>query len=153
MWLRIDWRGRGPDECWPWTGTCTSSGYGSLTVGSRTDGTRRTVSAHVAALIASGVKVEVGQRVRHTCDNPPCCNPAHLRNGTQADNLADMRAKGRSARGTRNRSAKLTEDAVRAMRCRAATGESLTALAAEYSVAWPTVQDAVLGRTWAHVGC
>lgn len=28
--------------------------------------------------------------VRHTCDNPACCNPLHLLPGTQADNHKDM---------------------------------------------------------------
>lgn len=41
--------------------------------------------------------VPAGMVVMHSCDNPPCVNPAHLTIGTQADNLADMTAKGRRA--------------------------------------------------------
>ena len=40
--------------------------------------------------------------VRHACDNPPCCNPSHLFDGTNIENMADMREKGRSAVGARN---------------------------------------------------
>ncbi len=39
-----------------------------------------------------------GWFVRHTCDNPPCINPLHLVRGTHAENMADMKAKGRAAR-------------------------------------------------------
>jgi hypothetical protein len=34
--------------------------------------------------------------VMHSCDNPPCCNPAHLSVGTDLDNIHDMLAKGRA---------------------------------------------------------
>lgn len=38
--------------------------------------------------------------VRHTCDNPPCCNPQHLKLGTQQDNLQDARDRERAKAGS-----------------------------------------------------
>ncbi len=85
--------GLGPSKCWPWTGPCNGDGYGQMTVGGRTVGAHR-----VAFAIANGETPD-GLSVLHACDNRPCCNPAHLHVGTQADNVAEMHARGRGVTG------------------------------------------------------
>ena len=117
FWPKVD--KRGPDECWPWLGSKDKNGYGRIHVGpGRSDSA---LVSHVALKLAGR---PVGKRkARHTCDNPPCCNPRHLRRGTQADNVRDMVRRGRTALGSRLPQAKLTETAVVRMRARRATGE------------------------------
>lgn len=39
-----------------------------------------------------------GLVVMHTCDVPGCCNPNHLRIGTQQENITDREVKGRGNR-------------------------------------------------------
>jgi hypothetical protein len=85
FWLQVK-KTRG---CWLWTGTRHRQGYGLLTVGGRP------LKAHRASFMLANGHMLTDMRVLHTCDNPPCVNPAHLRLGTQADNVADMVAKGR----------------------------------------------------------
>lgn len=80
---------RGYEECWEWQGNTTGSGYGVVI----RDGRRRV--AHRAVYEEFVHEIFDDEIVMHTCDNPPCCNPMHLRLGTQADNMADMVAKGR----------------------------------------------------------
>jgi DNA invertase Pin-like site-specific DNA recombinase len=50
----------------------------------------------------------------HSCDKPGCVNPKHLRLGSQADNMADKKRRGRQAFGVRHGMAKLkVSDVVR----------------------------------------
>lgn len=89
FWARVDQSG-GPNACWPWMGYRTPRGYGRLYCGSRTP-----VYAHrVACALAHG-PIPPGMDACHKCDNPPCCNPAHLFPGTQDDNIQDAKRKGR----------------------------------------------------------
>jgi hypothetical protein len=83
---------RRSDECWPWLGALTSKGYGYCFPYGADGGQYR--SHRVAFFIVTGVDPgELGGN--HSCDNPPCCNPAHTIPSTQTMNLANMRAKGR----------------------------------------------------------
>jgi hypothetical protein len=95
FWKRVKQEGFG---CWEWSGSRFRSGYGQITpvVGCGWDGA--SMVAHRVAYALTHGKVPRGLNVMHTCDNPPCCNPAHLVLGTHADNMGDMIAKGRSGR-------------------------------------------------------
>lgn len=143
--------------CWIWTGARDQSGYGTL--GCRT----HTERAHrVAFWIRHGR--ESRALVCHHCDNPPCCNPEHLFEGTKSDNALDMVSKGRNFvppierhwsrlhpqfnRGSACHLSKLTEDDVRAIR---ASSERQVDLAARYGVGQPAISSIKLRKSWAHV--
>jgi len=85
---------RMPNDCLVWTGYTSPEGYGMIGVA------HKIVRVHRLAWELYVGPIPEGQLVRHfVCDNPPCCNVAHLRLGTDADNSADKMAKGRQWRG------------------------------------------------------
>jgi hypothetical protein len=137
LWAKVDVRG--PDECWLWVGR-QSHGYGQLVV--VVEGGQKVRQA--TRLIFELTHGTLPRSVRHTCDNPPCCNPSHLLGGSQRDNAADMYDRERQA-------SRLTLESVRAIRERYHTGERSRALADEYGVSISTVQMAVRGDTWDRV--
>src|SRR5687767_6700752 len=87
FWEKVDQSG-GPETCWPWLGaiqTRSPGGHGGYGYFFRLNKVRY---AHRRALeLTLGRSLEPGEIALHTCDNPPCCNPAHLRAGTQLDNM------------------------------------------------------------------
>jgi hypothetical protein len=145
FWRYVD--RRGPDDCWPWTAKRQKSGYGRLGTGA----TKQLMAHRLSFEIANGYLPEV---VMHTCDNPWCVNPAHLRGGTMADNMADMRAKNRDNRTIRPRGeahhrAKLTEAMVRDIKAR--PNEKPTKLAREYGVKYAVIHRIRNGTAWTHI--
>lgn len=87
---------RGDDECWPWAGTLNSKGYGVIQIHGR-----QYVASRIIYIISTGPFQEE-LFACHSCDNPPCCNPAHIWIGTCLENNKDMVSKGRQAFGDKN---------------------------------------------------
>lgn len=87
--------------------------------------------------------------VCHHCDYPPCCNPSHLYDGDQAQNVRDRDARGRrNVRGERSPRAKLTQAEVDAIRLEPRTKGYRIRLAARYGVKPSTISAIVGGANW-----
>jgi len=161
VWSKID--RRSDSECWLWTGGGTLNGYGQF----NSIEEKRKVFAHRIAYFL-GYGVDPGPlHVLHICDVRLCCNPAHLRLGTAADNIHDAVAKGRMPSGDshyirkhpellifgeRHANAKLKDVDVIEIRRLHATGEWLhRELAEKFGVERSVVTDIVNMKRWRQV--
>ena len=137
-----------PDErgCTLWTASKFSNGYGLL----RWNGLSRL--AHKAAWELVNGPVPSGLHVCHSCDTPACVNVVHLWLGTQAQNVADMDAKGRGNRpvfkGVENTQSILTDDAVREIFTSKA---SHAALGRKFGVYHTAIYKVRSKESWRHI--
>ena len=122
FWPRVNVAG--PDECWEWTGSRMTNGYGQFRVRRSGDKVVQTGAHRFSYELHYGPIGSTDILVCHTCDNRLCVNPAHLWLGSHKDNAEDMVAKQRSHRGVRSNS-KLTESLVRIIRLRAGTHQAI----------------------------
>ena len=161
FWARVDATG-GPDACWQWLANRERDGYGNFRLDNQQQKAHR-----VAWTLAIG-RIPHGLIVLHRCDNPACVNPAHLSLGTQADNVADRSAKGRSAsgdrhgtrtkphrvaRGERAAQAKLTPDDVWAIRHCMLKHRLFTRaeIARDYGVSQVAIGKIANNENWKHI--
>lgn len=186
FWSKVD----KSDGCWIWTGKIATNGYGRFSHANRQH------AAHRLAWEMAGGPVPDGLKVCHDCpdgDSPACVRNdepgtyiingiarprfGHLWVGTQAENLADMVNKGRSATGDRNGSrthpekmqrgpratdlilrgertsgAKTTADAVIAIRSKYAAGNvTQDQLGMEYGLSRRQISGIIRRTEWSHV--
>ena len=124
----------------------------------------RLMRAHRVAYALVEGPIPEGLEVLHRCDNPPCCNPAHLFIGTKSDNMRDMAAKGRQVmqarperrtygqrtnppRGEAHYRAKLTDSQVAEIRDRRSGGEGLRLIAERFGISVAHVHRLVTGQS------
>ena len=92
--------------CWEWRACKTPDGYGRFHLNNQI------LYAHRVAYQLAKSEIPEGLIVRHTCDNPACCNPDHLILGTQVDNMADKinRQRCNPPKGEQHYNSKLTAE-------------------------------------------
>lgn len=132
-----------PHVCWLWEGARDWDGYGRIKRGRRV-----VVGVHRLVAELCLPNPDGWPNVLHSCDQPSCVNPHHLRWGTDADNAADRCARGRQPRGAVHGLSKLTE--VSAMAIYRAEG-TCAAIAARFGVSPRSVRGIKLRQTWRHI--
>lgn len=143
FWQSVD-KQANEQACWVWAGSLNPvTGYG------RSPYKGKWIGAHIVSWqIYNGRETTL--HILHSCDNPPCVNPAHLREGTPADNMRDRDRRGRAGwqkdydgwrqklrEGQRKRTdysarRRLTDSQIEEIRRRYAAGESGRALGVEF---------------------
>ncbi len=146
FWQKVE--RRGDAECWPWCGAKVASGRGQVHISWSGGKNVRRYAPVVCWELTNHRAVPAGCVVSHSCDNPNCVNPSHLRAVPQAENIRDSVRKGRyNAYGIQ----KLNATQVREIRTRLAAGEAQRTIAASFNIARNTVSGIATGANWAHL--
>lgn len=133
--------------CMEWQRSRNSYGYGTITYKGIAHRTHRLMASLVYGFPSDGMLA------MHSCDNPPCINPDHLRWGTHKENMAEKKAKNRStkSRGEDRYNAVLTVDAVKIIRKMSADGAKVKQIAETLGYSRGAIAPVVYGWTWKHV--
>lgn len=134
-----------PSECWEWNRGCDADGYGVFHF------KYATYRAHRMAWTLTHGELSPALAICHRCDNPPCCNPAHMFPGTLNDNNVDKAQKGRSLIGAENPRARITDAQVLEIRRLSAMGVRRRALSERFSISVAQTRRIVVGEQWAHL--
>lgn len=132
------------ENCWLWTGGINSKGYGNFWMNGKT-----LLSHRYAFENINGIKPS--SSLLHSCDNPKCVNPEHLREGTHQDNMDDKVHRNRCYRpkGILNIQAKITPEIANTIREEYKTNKiTQKSLSDKYNICQTTVSQIILNKTW-----
>lgn len=132
--------------CWLWQGAISDNGYGTIYTGSRYRRVHRVSYETFVGLIPPG------KNICHRCDVRHCINPDHLFAGTQVENLADAKRKGRHTHGDSHPMVRLSEADIKQIRAIYSAGKrNQYELASDFGVRQQTISKIVTGARWSHV--
>lgn len=143
FWEKVD-KTTSKNDCWLWTGCTDFGGYGKISYKLKS---RK--ATHIVLFLINGVFPALD--VLHSCDNPICVNPAHLHEGTHAENMKEGVARNRFPQGEKRNFAKLKNPQVLEIKNRIDMGEKLSTLAVEFQVSYTTIMRIGNGSTWKSV--
>lgn len=132
------------DECLIWPFAIGKGGYGNLAYKGKYYNAHRLMCE-----IAHGPAPD-GMEAAHSCHNPTCVSPRHLRWKTRSENSFEKADNGTQHRGEATPNACLTAEIVREIRQEWPL-KTCDELAEKYGCKRNTVWKAATGRTWAHV--
>lgn len=152
-WIREVVTHRDRSDCWldrPWRSQ-NVSGYPTATDEQGVQG----VASHLVLTYDDRPQPVDKPFALHSCDNPACLNPNHLRWGTNAENMEDMASRGRGRNrpqyGEENPMARLTAQSVTQIRSRLDAGEPQKDIAMAFRVSRMTISEIARRKTWRHL--
>jgi DNA-binding CsgD family transcriptional regulator len=136
------------DDCWIWNGSVDAVGRGVY----QTDLSKklRIIKAHrLSMYLFKPTEWKHELDVLHSCDNPICVNPNHLRMGTQTENNNDRDTRDRQVTlsGTKSGTSKFTETDIKEIIKLRKSGKTYPEIAEIYKVHRKTIQRICIGKT------
>jgi hypothetical protein len=138
---------RKTDACWLWEGAKTKAGYGVFSICGVAKGAHRVSYA----MANPGIDVLTMQSeplkatyVLHSCDNPSCVNPAHLRLGSAGDNTGDAKSRNRFPLVIQS---DLTREIILEVREKATDWDGMCDMMKKHKLNQPVVLDIVARKT------
>jgi|SaaInlV_200m_DNA_3_1039701.scaffolds.fasta_scaffold02567_5 predicted DNA-binding protein YlxM (UPF0122 family) len=129
------------NACMEWTAGTNYNSYGQFTIG------KIHYLTHRFSFECFNGPVDFDLVVRHTCNNPLCLNPLHLKVGTQQENIDDMMAANRQSKNVES----LTKKQVLEIKELLDQYVKIIVIAERYNVHFQTISNIRRGKYWSRI--